>query len=405
MKALPILAAMLAALPACADEQLVSAQYVIVDPSLPPAQRDAEIQAARRYATFWHTGDERHARAALAAGFTDRTLPPGRAQGVPGPLAASRFVRTAIPDLQADLRQMIVAGDRVTVRDWFELSLKESLTSLRQRQFASDTHSAAVKLIDDADVLRSGQFIEDSGPGAHFVRPERVEEFDNIYSTTIYQKGKHVLAMMNTILGGQFSSRLNLNLREKNGFTYGAGSSFAMRQGPGPFSTSGAIVREHTAAAVREMFSEIDTMRSTLVTEAELSDARELLIRQLQAYFESTDELTSLMASLAIQGLPLDEFARRPEKLRQVTPADIQRVARQYIVPDRLRVVIVGDATAIEPGLAALKLGKIEVRKPPAAKKPADTTTADNAAKKPVDARPGAPTRKPASGDTAKPKR
>jgi predicted ester cyclase len=115
MKASLIFSAMLMALPALADEQLVSAQQVIVDPSLPPAQRDAEMQAARRYATFWHTGDERHARAALAAGFTDRTLPPGRAQGVPGPLAASAFVRTAIPDLQADLRQMIVAGDRVTV--------------------------------------------------------------------------------------------------------------------------------------------------------------------------------------------------------------------------------------------------------------------------------------------------
>lgn len=108
-------AAMLAALPAFADEDLVRARDTIVDASLPPAQRDAEMLAARRYATFWHTGDARYARAALAPDFTDRTLPPGRAQGVPGPLAASGFVRTAIPDLQADLRQLIVAGDRVTV--------------------------------------------------------------------------------------------------------------------------------------------------------------------------------------------------------------------------------------------------------------------------------------------------
>jgi predicted ester cyclase len=115
MKATPILAAMLVSLPAFADERLVSAQQVVADPSLPAAQRDAEVLAARRYATFWHTGDERYARAALAADFTDRTLPPGRAQGVPGPLAASAFVRTAIPDLQADLLQLIVAGDRVTV--------------------------------------------------------------------------------------------------------------------------------------------------------------------------------------------------------------------------------------------------------------------------------------------------
>ena len=211
------------------------------------------------------------------------------------------------------------------------------------------------------------------------------------------------LLLMNTVLGGQFSSRLNLNLREKNGFTYGAGSSFAMRQGPGPFSTSGAIVREHTAAAVREYLGEIETMRTTLVTEAELNDARELIIRQLQAYFESTDELTGLMSTLAIQGLPLDEFARRPEKLRQVTPADIQRVAKQYIVPDRLRVVIVGDAAAIEPGLEGLKLGKLEVRRAPKSKKASDPSRADNAAKKPVDARPDAPAKKPdASTDKKK---
>ncbi|RYE83465.1 MAG: insulinase family protein, partial [Myxococcales bacterium] len=119
------------------------------------------------------------------------------------------------------------------------------------------------------------------------------------------------LMLMNTILGGQFSSRLNLNLREKNGFTYGAGSSFAMRQGPGPFSTSGAIVREHTAAAVREILAEVESIRTTPVTEAELSDAREFLIRQLQAYFESGDEVTGLLAALEV-GLELadEELAR-----------------------------------------------------------------------------------------------
>jgi predicted ester cyclase len=117
MKATHIFAAatMLASLPTFADDDLVRAHETIADASLAPAQRDAELLAARRYATFWHTGDARYARAALAPGFTDRTLPPGRAQGEPGPLAASAFVRTAIPDLQADLQQMIVAGDRVTM--------------------------------------------------------------------------------------------------------------------------------------------------------------------------------------------------------------------------------------------------------------------------------------------------
>jgi predicted ester cyclase len=111
----PTLPAQAQAQDAAADAQLVQAAHVIADASLPPALRDAELLAARRYATFWNTGEERYARAALAADFTDRTLPPGRAQGVTGPLAASRFVRTAIPDLRADAQQMIVAGDRVTV--------------------------------------------------------------------------------------------------------------------------------------------------------------------------------------------------------------------------------------------------------------------------------------------------
>ncbi|MCE9506776.1 MAG: aminopeptidase N, partial [Alphaproteobacteria bacterium] len=92
-------------------------------------------------------------------------------------------------------------GDRVTVRDWFELTLKEGLTVLRDRQFTSDLHSSAIQTIDDAVELRAGQFMEDSGPASHPIRPDRVEEFENIYSNTVYTKGSHVLGMMRTILG------------------------------------------------------------------------------------------------------------------------------------------------------------------------------------------------------------
>jgi|SRR5664279_771646 len=93
--------------------ELNAPKRLIVDASLPKAQVDAQILAARRYDTFWNTGEEALARSALALDFVDRTLPPGRAQGVPGPLAASKFVRAAIPDLSCEIEQMIVAGDRV----------------------------------------------------------------------------------------------------------------------------------------------------------------------------------------------------------------------------------------------------------------------------------------------------
>lgn len=93
------------------------------------------------------------------------------------------------------------SGDRVTVRDWFELTLKEGFTVLRDRQFTEDMHSKEIKRIDDAVGLRSIQFMEDAGPTSHPIRPDKVEEFDNIYTGTIYEKGSHVLGMLHTMMG------------------------------------------------------------------------------------------------------------------------------------------------------------------------------------------------------------
>lgn len=111
---------LLAALPwaaahAAPAPELIRPRQQFVDPSLPAAQAEASVLAARHYASFWNNGDETLARAALAPGFTDRTLPPGRAQGLPGPLAASTFVRAAVPDMRADIEQLIVSGDRAIV--------------------------------------------------------------------------------------------------------------------------------------------------------------------------------------------------------------------------------------------------------------------------------------------------
>ena len=92
-------------------------------------------------------------------------------------------------------------GDRITVRDWFELTLKEGLTVLRDRQFTEDMHSQAIKQLDDAITLRDRQFMEDASPLSHPIRPDRVEEFDNIYTGTIYEKGSHVLGMLHTMFG------------------------------------------------------------------------------------------------------------------------------------------------------------------------------------------------------------
>ena len=93
------------------------------------------------------------------------------------------------------------SGDRVTLRDWFELTVKESLTTMREFQFIEDVHSKGIKRIQDATHVKSGQFLEDAGPTSHPIRPDFVEKFDNIYSDTIYIKGAHVIRMLPTLLG------------------------------------------------------------------------------------------------------------------------------------------------------------------------------------------------------------
>jgi predicted Zn-dependent peptidase len=177
-------------------------------------------------------------------------------------------------------------------------------------------------------------------------------------------KDFHALMVLNTILGGQFSSRLNLNLREKHAYTYGASSSFDMRHGAGPFSAGGAIVREKTEPAAQEILAEIKRIQEDAVTDEELADAKTNLIRRLPAVFETASDVAGSIAYLAIYGLPLDEYEHRAEGYRAVTKADIQRVAKEYLKLDRIRLVIVGDASIVQKDLSKLGLGDIDVRKP-----------------------------------------
>jgi len=92
-------------------------------------------------------------------------------------------------------------GNRITCRDWFQLSLKEGLTVFRDQEFTADTHSRAVKRIEDVKGLRAHQFIEDSGPLAHPVRPDNYVEINNFYTTTVYEKGAEVVRMIHTLIG------------------------------------------------------------------------------------------------------------------------------------------------------------------------------------------------------------
>jgi zinc protease len=162
------------------------------------------------------------------------------------------------------------------------------------------------------------------------------------------------LMVMNNTLGGMFSSRINLNLREKNGFTYGANSSFAFRRGPGPFLVGSNVRTDVTAPALREIFSEIRRMRDEPVTPAELTLARDALSRALPGQFETTGSAAATGSAIFIYDLPLDYYSKLPAQIDAVTAADVQRVAKQYLQPEKMVTVAVGDAAKIEKPLKAL---------------------------------------------------
>jgi len=169
------------------------------------------------------------------------------------------------------------------------------------------------------------------------------------------------LQVMNTVLGGAFTSRLNQNLRETHGYTYGAGSGFGLRRSAGPFIASAEIVTAKTDSALIEFIKELRAIRDTVPSD-ELAKAKRYLQLGLPANFETTEGIASEFLPLLTYGIPLDFYATAVQQYGAVTQADVQRVARQYVDPDKLTIVVVGDRKTIEPGLRALKPGEIIIR-------------------------------------------
>jgi zinc protease len=169
------------------------------------------------------------------------------------------------------------------------------------------------------------------------------------------------LTVMNTILGGSFTSRLNQNLRETRGYTYGAGSRFDMRRAAGPFMASAEIVAAKTDSALFEFMKELNGIRQTVPPE-ELSRAKRYLQLQLPGNFETTQQIAAALVPVALYGLPLDYYNNYVQRIEGVTQADVARVAQQYINPGGLAIVIVGDRKSIEAGLKSANIGPVEIR-------------------------------------------
>ena len=169
------------------------------------------------------------------------------------------------------------------------------------------------------------------------------------------------IVVMNAVLGGLFSSRINLNLREKNAFTYGAFSEFAWRRQAGPFVVSTAVKSEVTDAAAREVLHEIDRVRAEEIAEDELTLATSYLDGVFPIRYETTAAIAAALASLVVYRLSEDYFDTYRSRIRAVTRADVLEVARAHLDPDALQMVIVGDPHAIQEPLEKLGFGDVTV--------------------------------------------
>jgi zinc protease len=167
------------------------------------------------------------------------------------------------------------------------------------------------------------------------------------------------LTVMNTLLGGKFTSRINLNLRERHGFTYGASSRFVGRIGPGPFLVGTAIATESTGAAVGEILSELARIRTELVSVEELEDTRSYLSGVFPYTLQTIGDLAKRLETLAIYDLPDDYFDRYVAHLATVTREEVLEVSRRHLDPEHIGIVAVGPAEALEPQLEGLGLVQV----------------------------------------------
>jgi zinc protease len=170
----------------------------------------------------------------------------------------------------------------------------------------------------------------------------------------------YVLDVLNTVLGGSFTSRLNNNLREEHGYTYGAGSSFDMRLSAGPFVASAGVQSDKTVESLREFFKELDAIRQPVPSD-ELTRAKNYEALGFPAGFEATADMAANLINLVVYSLPEAFFSDYVPKIQGITVAEVQKAAAQYIQSDKFAVVVVGDLAKIEKPIRDANFGPVKV--------------------------------------------
>jgi predicted Zn-dependent peptidase len=234
----------------------------------------------------------------------------------------------------------------------------EALADLVERAFAGWTPGGEARSPAEPVALRQAPPLQEQVALLH--RPAAAQSELRIGHVAVARDTPdyHALLVLNMVLGGQFVSRINMNLREDKGYTYGARTSFDFRRGRGPFAFHASVQSEVTVDAILEALSELRAIRGERpVTRKELETGRAGLTRGYPRNFETAEQISRGAAQLALYDLPDDYFSTFVPRVLAIDEADVTRVAAEHIDPARFLIVIVGDRDKVGPGLSRLNLG------------------------------------------------
>ena len=353
------------ALDASADWDSATLRITVTSERLPAAL--ALLAEVIRVPSFPEREVERLRQERLAELLQQRAEPRGLADDMFGKFAYAPESRYALPD--GGLESTVDGLTHGAVRAFYDARYSPSSTT--------------VIVVGDITVDRARQMVTDvfSSWAGGDVRQVTVSDQPATTTRLVHVVGKadapqselrvgHVgvprlhpdyfsIVVMNAILGGLFSSRINLNLREAHAYTYGAFSSFDWRKAAGPFTISTAVRSDVTDAAVREILLEIDKLREGGVTDAELTLATSYLDGVFPIRFESTTSIATALASLVSYGLTDDYYDTYRSQVRSVTANGVLAAAGAHLRPDQLQIIAVGDPTIIRAPLEALGAGPV----------------------------------------------
>lgn len=336
--------------------RLKSALSLMADVSLRPTFPNEELNRVRqeRLTSLLQAKDDPASVAPLA--FARTVFGPSHRFGTAAMGTESTIKAFTVADLKAfhgsmyqpTNAQLIVVGD---------VKAADMVAQLEAQfgQWRRATTATPRRPVPEATQLTAGQITIVDIPGAAQSQI-RIGWVGVSRSTPDY----FTLEVMNTILGGSFTSRLNQNLREEHQFAYGAGSRFDMRLSPGPFFASAGVQTDKTSDALTEFFNELNGMLKPVGAD-ELTKAKNYIALSFPGTFETLGDLGSHIEEQVIYGLPDTFVADYVRNIQAVTSAAVQKAATTHIQPKSFAVVVVGDRKTIEPGIRKLNLAPVRV--------------------------------------------